>query len=213
MSLRLTLALLVCAAPLWAEGNLDPTAPARPGAVALYLQARSLHDLGQAAKDPLLVLTAAQILRGLTLTETLRTPDPAPATPAPLFALDPATVLDAARILDAGAMFTDLIDMVARQTGPTPKSLGATAAILGQGQTQTWALSFFGGTYAELAIAGDGTGTLDLRVTDASGALVCQDNGSGDSTLCGFTPAENGSFTITVSNPGTTTSTYMLLTN
>lgn len=213
MSSRLTLALLLMASPLGAETNLDPTAPAEPGAVALYLQAQSLHHLGQAAKDPLLVLTAAHILQGLTLTETARAPDPAPETTTALTALDPAAVLDTARSLDAGAMFTDLIDMVARQTGPSPKSLRATAATLDQGATQTWTLSFFGGAYAELAILGDGTGPLDLMVTDASGSLICQDNGSGISALCGFTPAQNGSFTVTVTNPGTTTGAYMLLTN
>lgn len=213
MSCRLTLALLLMASPLWAETNLDPTAPAEPGAVALYLQAQSLHGLGHAAKDPLLVLTAAHILRGLSLTDTARTPDPAPETPATLTALDPATVLDSARSLDAGAMFTDLIDMVARQTGPSPKSLRATAATLDQGQTQIWTLTFFGGAYAELAILGDGSGPLDLMVTDATGSLICQDNGSGHSALCGFTPAQNGSFTVTITNPGTTAAAYMLLTN
>ncbi len=215
MPIRLTLALLICATPLWADGNIDPTAPAHPGAVALYLQARSLHDLGQAQKDPLLVLTAAHILRGLTLTDTARTPDPdpAPETAATLMPLDPATVLDTARTLDAGAMFTDLIDMIARQTGPPPKSLNATAATLDPAQSQTWTLSFFGGAYAELAILGNGASAVDLRVTDDTGQVICQDKGSSDTALCGFTPAENGSFTLTVTNPGTVAGSYILLTN
>jgi len=204
-TLRLTLALLLTATPLWAE--------ATPGAVALYMQARALNDLGQTAKDPLLVLTAAHILRGLTLTDTPRTPDPSPETPVPLTVLDPATVLNTARALDAGAMFTDLIDMVARQGGPTPRTLRATAATLDAGQTQTWTLAFFGDAYAELAILGHGNGNLDLLVSDDKGAIVCQDNGSGDSALCGFTPTQNGSFTVTITNAGTTPDGYILLTN
>lgn len=208
MTPRLTPALLLLittATPLWAE--------ATPGAVALYLQARALNDLGQTAKDPLMVLTAAHILRGLTLTDTPRTPDPAPDTPATLTVLDPATVLDTARALDAGQNFTDLIDMVARQGGPTPKALRATAATLDAGQTQTWTLAFFGDAYGEVAIIGHGNGNLDLLVSDDKGAIVCQDNGSGDRALCGFTPAENGSFTVTVTNAGTTPDGYILLTN
>ena len=213
MNRRLTLALLLTATPLRADGNLDRAAPALAGAVALYLQARSLHDLGQTAKDPLLVLTAAQILRGLTLTDTPRTPDPAPETAAPLTAPDPATMLDTARKLDAGQSFTDLIDSIARQTGPAPKALRATAASLDPAQAQTWTLTFFGGAYAELAIAGHGNGNLDLLVSDDKGTIVCQDNGSGDTALCGFTPAENGTFTVTVTNSGTTPDGYILLTN
>jgi hypothetical protein len=209
----LTLALLLTATPLWAEGNLDPTAPAQPGAVALFLQARSLYQMGQAAKDPLMVLTAVQILRGLSLTDTTRTPDPAPETPAPLTVPDPAQMLDTARTLDAGQNYTDLIDSIARQSGPTAKALRATAATLDPAQTHIWTLTFFGAAYAELAIAGHGNGNLDLLVSDDKGTIICQDNGSGDSAHCGFTPAANGTFTVTVTNAGTTPDGYILLTN
>jgi hypothetical protein len=219
MTLRLTLALMLIAtpllapAPLRAEGNIDPAAPARPGAVALYLSAKTLSDLGQAAKDPLMVLTAAQILRGLTLTDTPRSPDPAPATPTPLSALDPTTLFDTARTLDAGENYTDLIEFVARQTGPAPRALNATASALNPAGFETWTLTFYGGAYAEVAIIGHGNGNLDLLVTDDGGTIICQDRGSGDGAICGFTPAENGAFTVTVTNPGATPDGYILLTN
>lgn len=207
------LAVVLCATPLWAEGNLDPSAPAAPGAVALYLQAHALQGLGQTLKDPLLVLTAAQILRGLTLTDTARTPDPAPDAPTTLTPLNPDTLLDAARTLDAGAQLTDLIDSITRQSGPTPKALRATAETLNPATAQTWTLTFFGGTYAELAILGDGRTNLDMLVTDDAGMPICQDNGNADTALCGFTPVENGSFSVTVTNSGTTAGSYILLTN
>ena len=213
MLTRLILTLTLTASPLWADGNLDPAAPAQPGAVALYLQAHGLAALGQSAKDPLLVLTAARILRGLSVTAANRTPDPAPTDPTAAQTLDAPTLITLATTLDAGQTYTDLIEAVSRETGPTPRALRATTTTLAPGATQTWTLSFFGGTYAELAMVGHANGNLDLLVRDDKGITICQDNGNGDTALCGFTPAENGSFTVTVTNPGPTPDGYMLLTN
>ena len=213
MIARLTLALALTATPAWAEGNLDPGAPARPGAVALYLAASNLYLLGQTAKDPLMVLTAAQMMRGLAVTDTARSRGPVPETPATLIPLDPNLMLDTARSLDAGANFTDLIDSAARQTGPNPKALRATASALPPAGSETWSLTFFGGAYAEVAIAGHGNGNLDLLVSDDKGIVVCQDHGSGDTAICGFTPVDNGTFTVTVTNPGPTPDGYIFLTN
>ena len=212
--MRPIFALLLTTAPFWAEdaANLDPHAPAQPGAVALYLQAMSLYGLGQQAKDPLIVLTAARLLRGLSLTDTARTPDP--ASPAiPLTAPNPRTMLNRASGLDAGQNYPDLIDSVATEIPTQPKALRATAASLAAGASQTWALSFFGGTYAELAILGTGTGNLDLLVSDDQGHAICVDKGSADTALCGFTLRDNGDVTVTVTNAGTDFDSYMLLTN
>ncbi len=213
--MRLILALTLVAAPALAEDNpnLDPAAAAQPGAVALYLQAQGLYALGQAAKDPLMVLTAARLRRGLSLTDTARTPDPAPAGATTLTTMDGETMLAAARSLDSGENYTDMIEFVARETPPQPKALRATAADLAAGGTQTWSLAFFGGTYAELAILGHANGNLDLLVSDDKGNHICLDKGSADTAFCGFTPAENGSFVVTVTNAGTTEDGYVLLTN
>ena len=77
--MRLLLALVLTAtlglaAPAVAEDALDPAIPARPGAVALYLQAHQLAALGQSAKDPLMVLAAARILHALRLSDTATWP-------------------------------------------------------------------------------------------------------------------------------------------
>lgn len=210
--MRLILALMLAAPPALAQTALDPATPAKPGAVALYLQAHALVALGQQAQDPLTVLAAARLLRGLTLTETPRTPDPV-TEPTPLTPLDPATVLDMARNLDAGGNYPDLIETVATEITPQPLSLRATAATLPPGAAQTWTLPFYGGTYAELAILGAGTGNLDLAVADSTGAPICLDNGSGDTAFCGFALRDNGTVTVTVTNPGTTPASYTLLTD
>ena len=136
--MRPLLALLLTAAPALAQdaGNLDPRALAEPGAVALYLQATALYALGQRAKDPLTVITAARLLRGLSLTDTPRIPEPA-APAQPLTALTAQTVLDTARRLDAGQNYLDLTDIVAAEIPPPPKSLRATAASVAMGAAQT----------------------------------------------------------------------------
>ncbi len=213
MLTRLILTFALTASPVLAEGNLDPAAPAQPGAVALYLQAHTLHGLGQTTKDPLLVLMAARILRGLSVSPAIRTPDPAPPEATAAEIMDPTNLIALATALDAGQNYTDLIEAVSRETGPAPRALRASTATLAPGETQVWTLTFFGGTYGELAMVGHANGNLDLLVSDDKGITICQDNGSGDTAFCGFTPAENGSFTVTVTNPGPTPDGYMLITN
>lgn len=215
MNLRLTLVALVTATPLWAEvaPNLDPKSPAVPGAVALYLSAQTLYALGLAARDPLMVVTAARMMRGLSVIATPRQPDPERKSAVPLAALDAKTMLATARTLDAGANYPDLIEFVAAETPPAAKALRATASQLAPGASEMWTLPFFGGTYGELGMAGHGNGNLDLLVTDAAGNQICADNGSADSALCGFTPADNGDFKVTVTNSGATPDSYILLSN
>ena len=211
--MRLTLALLLLTTPALAETALDAKALAEPGAVALYLQASQLYTLGQQAKDPLTVIAAAQLLRGLTLTDTARVQDPAPNAPTPLAQLDQAKLIQTARTLDAGENYSDLIEQVASDLPPKTKALAATASTLAAAATETWTLSFYGGTYAELAILGDGKSNLDLSVSDANGTPICLDLGSADAALCGFTLRDNGAVKVTVTNAGDRPDTYILLTN
>jgi len=219
--MRLTLALLLLTTPALAQDAtaLDPTAQAEPGAVALYLQASQLYALGKQAKDPLVVVTAARLIRSLTLTDTARLPDtarmpdPVPAAPTPLTPLDASTLLATARALDAGANYADLIERVSRDLGAKPKALTATASTLPPSKAETWTLNFYGGSYAELAILGDGRSNLDLTVRDATGGVICVDNGSADTAICGFTLRDNGAVKVTVTNAGDAPDTYTLLTN
>ena len=205
------IAILGLAAPAVAEDALDPAIPARPGAVALYLQAQQLAALGQSAKDPLLILAAARILHGLRLSATARLPDPAPTIAAAAIPPDP-DLLATARRLDAGQNYSDLSEMLSREVPPHPKALRATASTLGPGQSEVWTLPFFGGTYGELAILGDGKSNLDMVANGAGDTQICLDKGSADVAFCGFTLVENGMVMVTVSNTGTAPDSYLLLT-
>lgn len=210
-------ALFLLALPAAAEDkpNLDPTAPAIPGAVAMLVSAQSLYALGQARKDPLMVLTAARMMGDLALIPADRTPvstgKPGPVTMA---LPDADAMLATARALaDGGDMLPDLIESVATEAQVQPKSLQVTPSRLDPAMADTWTLPFYGGTYAELAILGAGQGNLDLRVTDADGNPVCQDSGSADTAICGFTPRDNGEFTATITNAGDAADSYSLITN
>ena len=210
--MRVILALLLLTAPALADSALNPKVPAEPGAVATYLQAQQLYILGLRAKDPLTVLTAARMLQGLSLIDTPRQPDPAPKTRVALSPLDPVDLLNTARLLDAGHTYSDLIEQVATDLQAKPKSLAATASTLAPGTTETWTLNFYGGTYAELAILGDGTSNLDLAVTDASGTPICVDHGNADTAQCDFALRDNGAVTVVVTNVGEKADGYLLLT-
>lgn len=208
--MRLLAALLMgLAAPALAE--TPPPGLARPGAVALYLQAMSLADLGARAQDPLLVLAAVRILHGLSLVDTPREVDP----PAPIAAFDPLdaeALLDLARKIDAGGLRADLIDELARELPPPPKTLRATAARLGPGQSQSWTLGFFGGEVAELAVIGQGSTQLDTLVRSGKDTQICLEKGSATASLCSFVLQENGEVTVTVTNPDTVDAPYLLVT-
>jgi hypothetical protein len=215
MILRLTLALLMTATPLMAQEpvNLDPGSPPVPGAVALYLSAHGLYGLGQAAKDPMMVLAAARMMRGLAVTAMIRSPEPVPKVVPELGVLEAGAMLDTARKLDVAEDLSDLIYAARSEIPPQTKALRATASVLEAGAAEVWTLAFFGGTYAEVAIVGRGDGNLDLSVSDDKGGQVCVDRGSSDAAICGFAPGENGDFTVTVTNSGATADVYTLLTN
>lgn len=81
------------------------------------------------------------------------------------------------------------------------------------GQTDVWEIPFYGNSYAEIAIAGDGDADLDVAVTDENGNVICYDVSYSDRVYCDFTPAWDGYFYVTVQNIGGSRNSYYLLTN
>ncbi len=81
------------------------------------------------------------------------------------------------------------------------------------GMTDVWEVPFYGSSYAEIAVVGDGDSNLDVLVTDESGNTICFDVSWSDKVACDFVPAWNGYFYITVQNTGATRNSYYLLTN
>lgn len=84
---------------------------------------------------------------------------------------------------------------------------------LPSGQTDVWEIPFYGNTYAEIAIVGDGDANLDVAVTDENGNVICYDVSWSDKLYCDWTPAWDGYFYVTVQNIGGSRNSYYLLTN
>jgi hypothetical protein len=81
------------------------------------------------------------------------------------------------------------------------------------GQTDVWEIPFYGNSYAEIAVVGDGDADLDVAITDENGNIFCYDVSWSDSLYCDFTPAWDGYFYVTVQNVGNVRNSYYLFTN
>jgi hypothetical protein len=81
------------------------------------------------------------------------------------------------------------------------------------GQTDVWEVPFYGNSYAEIAVVGDGDTDLDVAITDENGNVFCYDVSWSDSLYCDFTPAWDGYFYVTVQNMGRVRNSYYLMTN
>ena len=205
------LLMMLLAGPVWAEDkpapNVDLAAVAVPGGVATYVAALRLADLGVAGKDPLQVLTAARMLRGLKVTPDARVPDGGKA--GVVTVPDVAGMFDAARGMGAGGLVADLIEAVAAEVPPAGVAVRASTSVVEPGKSDHWKLAFYGGVFGEVAVIGMGLGVV---VADEAGTVVCQ-NAASDRTVCGFTPVANGYFEVTVTNDGAGAQSYELVTN
>lgn len=81
------------------------------------------------------------------------------------------------------------------------------------GMTDVWEIPFYGNSYAEVAIIGDGDADLDLAITDENGNVICYDVSWSDQLYCDWTPAWDGYFYVTVENAGRVRNSYYLMTN
>lgn len=81
------------------------------------------------------------------------------------------------------------------------------------GTTDVWEVPFYGNSYAEVAIVGDGDANLDVAVTDENGNVICYDVSWSDKLYCDWTPAWDGYFYVTVQNMGRVRNSYYLMTN
>jgi hypothetical protein len=222
--MRLALAaLLMTALPVSAQDkgpNIDPAGTGTKGGVAQMALAQDLYAIGMAQGDALTVLTAARLAAGVEITDTDRAPktegaevqEEADTADAPV---DAAAMLAAARTL-AGEdeALQGLVDD-AEAEGGRGRIGGASRTLsrLPAGRTDTWEIPFYGNSYAELAVVGDGDANLDVLVTDENGNTICYDVSWSDKVYCDFVPSWNGFFYVTVENTGRKRNSYYLLTN
>jgi hypothetical protein len=176
---------------------------------------------------------------GETLAKRKATPA-APAAPAPMMAGKPrpalkATFLSAASQDDGNAaapatadeMFATAMELAgddealkgiisdAAAEGNRGRIGGAVSWLsrLPAGQVDVWEVPFYGNSYVEVAVAGDGDANLDMVITDENGNVICYDVSRSDQVYCDFFPAWDGYFYVTVENTGRSRNSYYLLTN
>ncbi len=221
-SMALSLTGLPAMAQEAARGpNVDSAGTGTPGPAAQYALAQGLYALGLAQKDALTVLTAARLAAGVELKEgdlkLKETTGEALAgqedgVDAPIGV---AEMLASARDL-AGEDET-LIGLIEDAGAESSRGrIGGAMSKLSRlpaGQTDVWEIPFYGNSYAELAVLGDGDANLDVLVADENGNSICYDVSWSDKVYCNFVPSWNGYFYVTVQNNGSKRNSYYLLTN
>ena len=218
-----TTALVSLALPVMAEtkgANVNTAATGTKGGVATLALAQDLYALGMANKDALTVLTAAKLAASVEVkeveqkkkTEGTETAGQEDGVDAPV---DAATMMAAAKEL-AGEdeVLAGLIED-AEAEGARGRIGGASSTLsrLPAGQTDVWEVPFYGDSYAEIAVVGDGDANLDVLVTDENGNTICYDVSWSDKVYCDFVPSWNGYFYVTVQNNGSRRNSYYLMTN
>lgn len=216
----LCLGLALPAAAEDKKQNVIPGAAGTPGAVAQMDLAQNLYALGVAQSDALTVLTAAKLAAGVELKDTERKKetkgdDPAEDTEGAEAPVDAAAML--AKATELAGEDETLVGLIedAQAEGSRGRIGGASSTLsrLPKGKTDVWEIPFYGESYAEIGVLGDGDADLDVMVTDENGNTICYDVSGSDKVYCEFTPAWNGYFYVTVQNVGNVRNSYYLLTN
>lgn len=220
-----TTALVTCAAPVLAQDktgtNVNTAASGTLGGAATFAIAQDLYTLGMANKDALTVLTAAKLAGSVDLkdgpevkkeTKGEDTEEEADVADAPV---DTAMMFASAKELAVGD--DAILGLIAdAETESARGRIGGSVRYLSRlsaGKTDVWEIPFYGNSYAEVAIIGDGDANLDALITDENGNTICYDVSYSDKVTCSFVPSWNGYFYITVQNQGRKRNSYYLLTN
>ena len=202
--------LLTCAS--LALVALGPNTAVAEGPSALRQTAISaaLFAQGMAQEDPVLILSAARLRKSLDL-QPVAAPETATDDPLGWEPMIAAALALAEPEGDIAALATDIAAETVKGviTGPVyhinPLAAGAKA--------NHPALTFRGGDYAEAYVEAGLASDINLVVLDESGKLVCADTSPWNIAYCGWTPAQDGSFTIVVENRGSLETSYALITN
>jgi hypothetical protein len=201
----LAVCLVTLALPAWAEG---------PSPVKIAELSARLYAAGMEAGDPLLVLSAAKLRKGLAPVATERAAEGGTAgAGAPLGWEE--MLASAIELAGEDEVLLGLIEDASVETTKGVAS-GPVYNIgnLSNGKGDTYPpIEFRGGEYAEVYVEAKAATNLNLGVYDDKGRLVCSDTDISHIAYCGWTPAAAGSFTLKVDNKGPTGADYALMTN
>lgn len=205
------------------EANLLHAAKGAAGAVSQLITAQRGYEMALKSGDPTLLLVSVRLARGVLLRAPTawerQTEGEAPAdqpkgkegAPDPA---NPAAVVIVQNFAGEDPGLQDYVyDLDAQLPQGRRKTVVASDAVLGSGQSDHWRMPLSGAVPAEIGLIGDGDTPLSLVVTDDAERPVCALAPSPEPGLCAFTPARNGFFTVTVRNQGRAENSYRLLGN
>lgn len=199
--------LLSCALALPVEA--EPLSPVRIAQLSA-----ELYRAGLEAGDPVLILSAAKLRKGLSPTRgTLLAEGAVAGEGAPLGWEE--MLAQAEDLAGEDEVVLGLIADLRAESGRGVTSgpvynIGA----LGNGGTDTYpAVDFIGGEYAEIYVEAKEATDLNLTVFDAQGRLVCSDTDRSPIAYCGWRPDQTAGFTMKVENHGPNGAAYALMTN
>lgn len=199
--------LLSCALAL--PAGAEPLSPIRTAQLSAQL-----YQAGVEAGDPVLILSAAKLRKGLNPTKgTLLAQGAAAGEGAPLGWEE---MLAKAEELAAGddAVLGLIEDTRAEGARGVTSGPVYNIGTLGNGGTDTYpAVDFIGGEYAEIYVEAKDATDLNLTVYDAQGRLVCSDTDRSPIAYCGWRPDQTAGFTMKVENHGPKGAAYALMTN
>jgi hypothetical protein len=197
----LAVCIMSLAMPAWAEG---------PSPVKIAELSARLYAAGMTAGDPLLVLSAAKLRKGLAPVAGDRVAVGGAATDgAPLGWEE--MLASAAALAEGDEVVLGLIEDASVEankgvaSGPV-YNIGS----LGNGSGDTYPpIEFRGGEYAEVYVEAKAATNLNLTIYDDKGRLVCSDTDISHIAYCGWTPAA----ALKVDNKGPMGADYALMTN
>ncbi len=177
--------------------------------------ADALADAGREAKDPILLIAAARMLR----LSGVEPPAPGEGVPAGETAeaypvVSARALLEEAKGLAAGSALTPVIDdllaEVERRGGWHDHALGNLPAA---GALTLRNIDFTAGALALVHVLGRGAGDIDVFIFNATGTEICRDDDRSNSSFCAWTPPKKQSYTIRIVNKGSRPFPFRLTTN
>ncbi|MEI2686575.1 MAG: hypothetical protein V9G14_10225 [Cypionkella sp.] len=173
-----------------------------------------LYDAGLAMKDPILIISAAKLRKGLNPVATDRSAEGATSeTDAPL---DWEDMLASAEDLAEG---NEVVMGLAEDVRAESTKGVSSGPVYNIGQLRNGgldaypAVEFLGGEYAEVYVEAKSATDMNLSIYDSQGRLVCSDTDKSHIAYCGWRPAQSGSYVMKVENLGPNGAKYALMTN
>lgn len=205
MRLRLAVCLLSLALPAWAEG---------PSPVKVAELSAKAYAAGLMAGDPLLVLAAAKLRKGLAPVAGDRAALGGVAGGGAPLGWEEMLAAAEALAGDDDVLLGLIEDARVEATKGVASGPVYNIGSLGNGKGDTYPpIEFRGGEYAEVYVEAKTATNLNLGVYDDKGRLVCSDTDISPIAYCGWTPAAPGTFTLKVDNKGPSAADYALMTN